>query len=282
MKNPFSSIDIHCWGGLGSQLFAANVAIEIQQKYPQKNICLVLHSGGVTKRIPEIPEIFPNFHYEFIDDYTGSLSAVSSSKKILILFKKLLFKFFCILGLLATLDNGNFHKIKFWTIAVRGHYSYCTISMNFLKSFYENLVKLVDDSIVFDIDSISIHYRLGDLLHLTEKGPIDVERIVQVLNCIRTKISYANLDIYSDSPLEALRILSGANLDIHFRIRDEPSSQLIFNCAQAKYFIGTSSKISFWIALVRSRILEKSSSLPNEKKMEFKLVTQAESLIDFY
>ena len=45
---------VHCWGGLGSQLYALAVAYDLQRKYPKRKIKLLLHTGGVTKRVSEL------------------------------------------------------------------------------------------------------------------------------------------------------------------------------------------------------------------------------------
>lgn len=280
--SPFG-LRIHCWGGLGSQLFAANLAFDIQAKFPRKNVTLILHSGGVTERLPELPEIFPNFHYGVINDYaereSTEVSPISFSRSV----RKLLFKAFTYFGLMATLDDDDsLSSIKYWTIAVRGHYSYRVISNQFLEKFYENLVGQGLSFEVFDSGSISLHYRLGDLLSLEEKSPIDNQRIVQVIRFIEDRIPDAHIYLHSDSPKEALLLLTKSNLDLEIFVRRQPPLQLILNCSNSEHFIGTSSKISFWIALVRSEILNRDSYLPKEKIDEFKWLSRTDTSINFY
>jgi len=280
--SPFV-LRIHCWGGLGSQLFAANLAFDIQAKFPRKKINLILHSGGVTERLAELPEVFPNFQYAIINDYAAMKPSDPTSFSILLSFRKLISKPLKYFRLIATLDDDDFlSSIKYWTIAVRGHYSYRTVTHQFLERFYENLTRHGLESEVFDSGSISLHYRLGDLLSLEEKGPIDHQRIVQVIRFIRDRTTNAHLDLHSDSPEEALLLLANSNLDLEIFTRQQRPLRLILDCSNSEYFIGTSSKISFWIALIRSEILKKDSYLPKEKFDEFQWLSRTETLINYY
>ena len=54
MFNRLNKVQIHCWGGLGSQLNAWATAEAIKQKFKHKSVAIILHTGGVTKRISEI------------------------------------------------------------------------------------------------------------------------------------------------------------------------------------------------------------------------------------
>ena len=283
MKHSPLGLRIHCWGGLGSQLFAANLAFDIQAKFPRKSITLILHSGGVTERLPELPEVFPNFHYRIINDYAKKVSTEASSINFSRSVRKLLFKAFTFFRFMATLDDDDsLSSIKYWTIAVRGHYSYRVISNQFLEKFYENLVGRDFPIEVFDTGSISLHYRLGDLLSLVEKGPIDNQRIVEVIRFIGDGIPNAHIYLHSDSPMEASLLLTQSNIDLEILVMRQPLLQLILNCSNSEYFIGTSSKISFWIALIRSEILNKDSYLPQEKNNEFKWLSRTDKLISYY
>ena len=283
MKNRFFRLRIHCWGGLGSQLFAANLAFDLMSRFPKRDLVIVLHSGGVTERRPELPDIFPNFRYDFIDDYVFAKQTPELKHNLLQNFRRLIFGFFRLIGLMVTLDeDDDLKSVRNWTIAVRGHYSYRSISSNFLESFYKNLEKRNLGLRVFDASTISLHYRLGDLLTLQEKDPVHPDRVVQILNTIGQISPNAQIDLYSDSPIEALNLLKKSNLGIMTSARYDPVLQLIINCANSDHFIGTSSKISFWVAIIRTEILKKTSYLPREKLMEFKWLSRTKNLINYY
>jgi hypothetical protein len=281
MKYPHFGLRIHCWGGLGSQLFAANLAFDMQAKFPKKNITIVLHSGGVTERLPELPEVFPNFNYEIIDDFSEKKPTQISSINVSRSLRKMLSNALYFFRLVVTLnDDDTLSSFKYWTIAVRGHYSYRAISHEFLEKFYKNANGREFQAL--NTDSISLHYRLGDLMSLEEKGPIDNRRVIQVIHLVGDRLTDAHLELYSDSPREALLLLANSDLDLAISVREQPPLQLIVSCSNSKYFVGTSSKISFWVALVRSEILKKDSYLPREKKDEFKWLSRTEKLIHYY
>jgi hypothetical protein len=50
--------------------------------------------------------------------------------------------------------------------------------------------------------------------------------------------------------------------------RNANSIEVIAEATRAKYFIGTSSKISFWISSIRSQIYSLPSSIPQVNKHE--------------
>ena len=68
---------IHCWGGLGSQLYAWAMAEMVQTKYPRRKIEIVFHSSGVTKRYSDLNFLRSVFNIKFRDDYISN----SQSKK---------------------------------------------------------------------------------------------------------------------------------------------------------------------------------------------------------
>ena len=48
------TLRVHCWGGLGSQLFALAHAYELRRKFPNRKILLLLHTSGETERYSEL------------------------------------------------------------------------------------------------------------------------------------------------------------------------------------------------------------------------------------
>ena len=70
MKNYFNlPISIHCWGGLGSQLFTWAMAEKIAKEYPRRKIKLVLHSSGVTKRDSSVDFLSQKYQIVNINDF---------------------------------------------------------------------------------------------------------------------------------------------------------------------------------------------------------------------
>ena len=63
------SIKIHCWGGIGSQLFTLALALDLNKRYPKRPIKFIFHTGGVTRRSLEIDFLPEKFRYEVKDDF---------------------------------------------------------------------------------------------------------------------------------------------------------------------------------------------------------------------
>jgi hypothetical protein len=114
----------------------------------------------------------------------------------------------------------------------------------------------------------SIRYRLGDLLHLENKSPIAPETVLKELGRLNKVSSFSRTEIFSDSPSCALELLDPYGL----QNMNAPDVDMItvFTCAiQAAYFLGSSSKVSFWIAGIRSVVFDRQSSIPacNRREM---------------
>lgn len=60
-------LKIHCWGGVGSQLYALAVYERLLVRMPNRKIIIVFHSFGVTERIFELSDYVADFLIE--NDY---------------------------------------------------------------------------------------------------------------------------------------------------------------------------------------------------------------------
>ena len=55
---------------------------------PKRSIKIVLHTGGVTRRIPEVTELFPEYEYEYKEDFQQkSDDLVESAGRSLFVFR---------------------------------------------------------------------------------------------------------------------------------------------------------------------------------------------------
>lgn len=247
------NLKIHCWGGLGSQLYALAIANALQYKYKNRKITLVLHSSGVTQRLSELSFV-KNLQFKItqVDDF-NSLSHDRLNK----IFKDRCFtpKSFVKKILISTriVCTGNtdleYQKIRLWTLALRGHYFYRTIE----PSFYNFLLQELNSKITTlnDPNEIAIHYRLGDLLKLDTKSVYPAEKIIEKVNRLSTGANCTRIFIYSDSPQEAKTVLVSAGLNKDSIVRDIQTIDVICECVNAGYFIGTNSKVSLWIVNIR-------------------------------
>ena len=284
MQRFLPPLRIHSWGGLGSQLFAIALAEDLKVIFPKRSFKIILHTGGVTRRLPDVVGLFPNFNYLYEDDFQSNVDAPqdSSKRKNIDLRKSIRF-LLSSLGLLAECnDDSSTKKLLPWVFSIRGHYSYRTIDSYFLKGLYE-IFQSVDSSNVSNIkQACVVHYRLGDLLTLSEKNPISAQSIKLEYTRIRSQINFSKLVVFSDSPSEVGERFSLSFLD-EVVVLDLSVFLVIANSIHAKYFIGTSSKISFWIAGIRAVTLENPSSLPSANVKQYeKLAAGSLNLISPY
>lgn len=288
MWNFRHPIRIHVWGGLGSQLFAVALAVKLKKKYRHRELLILLHTGGVTERQAEITELFPSFNYQVVADFvpaeirdSGQIDRDHFRFKIGL---KRSIKFILTqLGFVANCNNDEeFDHIRSWVIDIRGHYSYQSIDPIFLESLFTSLSKLHSDLEFLDENSCAIHYRLGDLLNLKEKKPIDFDDLAKEFKRMSSKSNYDKLIVYSDSPkiaFERFNKIVGEKVEAPYL----ETSEVLYRACHAKFFIGTSSKVSFWIASMRSVLFDLHSSLPRENLLQYnKMLGVKKNLVESY
>ena len=64
------NIKIHAWGGLGSQLYALALSIDLDGNFTTREVNIVAHSSGVTRRAPEYAIYSDEIEYK--DDFSKS------------------------------------------------------------------------------------------------------------------------------------------------------------------------------------------------------------------
>lgn len=244
------ALKIHCWGGLGSQLLALNYYLRVQEKFPTRRIILVLHTGGITSRSSEIDFLSNKINLLKVDDYQSSSSimqvknsstpSIYSSAKIYIKFLVNFFKF-------IITDDKKVLQVRSWTISVR-----CTYTSNVLRK--EDIVHMANilgiNTNSLEQNFLGIHYRMGDLPTLKPESLVPLNSISAVISSlINTGLIVDKVKVFSDT------ILSDSNLKLPDKINCEWISvdtlQTIRDLSQAKCFIGTSSKVSLWVAIFR-------------------------------
>lgn len=270
-------IRIHCWGGLGSQFYALSTAFQIKERFPKRRIILSLHTGGVTKRSSEINSFLNGlFEIETIDDFTKSVhteSRKSTLRQIVqinfrLLFRKILIK----TGFLTQANTEDeFRNIRPWVLSLRGHYFYRLAPSSFYSFLLEILSvyrkpKNSDDSI------LAVHYRMGDLLKLPEKSIFPVDKLISEVNKVTINHPNISVVVYSDSIIEVRQTLESAGFSQKFRVSDAPTPQVIGECLDADFFIGTNSKVSLWIVNLRRYLgLWDSSYIDGFKQQLYKV-----------
>jgi hypothetical protein len=269
MRLNVKNLRVHAWGGLGSQLFAVALVKDLELEFPKKSFTIVLHTGGVTQRKPEICSLFSELDYEFIDDYAPIFhSQEGKSFQTATMFRVLVRRFLSFSRFIVDAnDDKSSSHIRRWTISTRGHYSYRSIGSTFLEMLSHRVGIYLDEEPRVLKQNCAVHYRLGDLLSLSDKSPIDPNLVLREIRTIHTQSDFVRVDLYSDSPDHAMNALS-QGLTIPILLRNANSFEVIAEATHAKYFIGTSSKISFWIASIRARIYNRPSSIPQVNRHE--------------
>ena len=244
------TLKIHCWGGLGSQLLALNYHLRVQEMFPGKRIILVLHTGGITARNSEIDFLSNRINLLKVDDYraySNDKQSHASSSKPIFYFLKAFIKSLANYFRFVNSDDKKVLQVKFWTFSVR-----CTYTSNVLRK--QDIVHMAD---ILGITSNSaeqnftgVHYRMGDLPTLKPSALVPLDSISKIINdLIKAGAVIDKVRIYSDS------IIDNSNLQLPKEIDSEWKSvdtlQTISELSKARYFIGTSSKVSLWVAIFR-------------------------------
>lgn len=256
MKSPpcnFYPLQVHTWGGFGSQIYGLAVAKEIRKSCRRK-IQLVLHTGGVTERKAEIYSMDSGISISTRNDYSPNDSKESSKNKKR---RSRFFIKFILLRMRIILDDSNLRSnlsIKPWTHSLRGHYTQQSFSRSTLQAIANEIVLQEDrnkNTLKFDV---LIHYRLGDLLTLESKSPIDAKYFTFIADLP------GQIYVVSDSPEIAASKLS-AILGKSVQPLVSTGGRDVINFAlNSELFIGSSSKVSDWAILYRLLLRQDSVS----------------------
>ena len=252
-------LHIHVWGGLGSQLNAWALYIDLKERLPHRRIQLVLHNGGVTKREPELYFIDELPEIKLIEDYRDSslLSKDNLKFNYQTRFKTFLASIVKVVlkksGIIATCNNDHdFKAIKPWVWQIRGHYSNKAISNMTLSKLKKEMNQKIDLPSHKYSTGVGLHFRLGDLVDLQSKSPISINHIFAGIDKANSTKSLRHIYVASDSIALALQLLSKLK-DTGFNLEALESStwEVIYIMSTTKVFVGSSSKVSEWIALLR-------------------------------
>ena len=270
------------WGGLGSQLFGVSLVHSLKKRFPNRSIITVLHSSGVTRRDPEIIKLFPELDFVISDDFIGRAFHDSGSKKFSLksLVRRIMRRILLLSSLLSQENYDSRSQIRFWTLEIRGHYLYRQVSADFLNLLLIRLEAYVNSDFEEFRNSIVLHYRLGDLLELSNKGFVEPNRISSILNCMQES---ANVSVFSDSPDVAILLLGNKEQNKNLESVTLPTVETVYAASRGAAFVGTSSKISYWIVLLRLAISDDSVNyLPLEDKPVITFLNKSHSGVCFY
>jgi hypothetical protein len=218
--------------------------------FPGKRIILVLHTGGVTTRSSEIDFLSSEINLLKVDDYLASSNdeqLLNSISKSILSFIKIYIKFLTnYFGFIIT-DDDKVFQVRFWTYSVR-----CTFKSTVLRkqdvAHLADILRIKSNSLGQNF--LGVHYRMGDLPTVKPNALVPLNSIFTIVNeLIIGGAVFDKVRIFSDS------IVNNSNLqlpkEIDFDWQSVDTLQTIRELSKAKYFVGTGSKVSLWVAIFR-------------------------------
>jgi hypothetical protein len=277
-------VRIHCWGGFGSQLNALAVAYDLIQRFPKRKIEIVIRTGGMHNAEFELTELqlneFNVKEKKILPEITGA--RILGSQVKISRFKSIIKFWLEKFGIFATCDSRDlFNSVKPWVVTIRGSYNYLP-SPDFMDYLINKLQIKKFDSFA---NNNVVHYRLGDLLTLNTKSPIGKDKILDQMKKCKDLANNNSFIIMSSDPDVAYRKFS--NLEETFIITSifVNATEVLKYGINSATFIGTNSKMSLWVVILRVYLKIRGNFLPNEFRSYFnqsKVNYFYESCIDFY
>ena len=264
------ALKVHSWGGFGSQLFTAYVVLKLQRKFPNRRIKVVIHTSGVTRRVSEFKFETLGVKMVQVEDYRVKEVRDSTDKARVTYFHNLpqatrgfLYQILQWLRLVQSANTDlSFNLISLWTLSIRGHYTRLSLEETLVESLYGSLF-LKESPFMIQRHELVVHYRLGDLLNLDEKQPIDVDRVEGVLEKLRVQAD--RLVLLSDSNEDELAEFLKNSMILKFcKPSNYDPNKTLRVCIDAESFVGTGAKISLWAAIFRYFVHKRESYLPTE------------------
>lgn len=266
----FPALRVHSWGGLGSQLFTAQLILKLKHRFPRRKIKVILHTAGVTRREGEFDFTTLGVKVKQIEDFNfkdkksrGKVSFDKFQTGFSRLMKRLglliLRKFHFII---SADDEANFALLRIWTFMIRGHYTQLAIEKDIIRELYE-LVSNQEKVSSCNTHKIIVHCRLGDLLKLSQKSPINALRLDALLKNLN--VSHQAILVVTDSTInEFMEYSTGTRILNNCQHGNFSSFETLQKCIFAQDFIGTSAKLSLWAAIFRYFLMNMNSYLPED------------------
>lgn len=255
------------------------LAFDLKRKFPKRDIELVIRTGGIHNAAYELDFLqVSEFSISMLEINQGNPGETKGIKSFKTFNAKAFFKKFLIkIGVYGQCDSrAQIDCLKPWILAIRGSYNFYP-SDNFL----EFLLKKIDiEEKDFNNSLCCIHYRLGDLLKLESKGPINSELLMKQVTKIDLLKNNTNFLVMSSDPEIAETRLKQPRFDFNFVYSDP--LQVLKQGINCRTFLGTNSKISLWIVFIRLHLGLKENFLPLEYLCYFNGLVNVKNKIQFY
>jgi hypothetical protein len=279
-------IQIHSWGGFGSQVNALLMYWHVKDLSQRRPAKLIFHSSGLTRREPEILKLLSTEDsFLFIDDFGQKLANRESKRN---LKAKLVRGVLQKSKVVIFSDNKETFSIKPWTFQLRGSYTNLRFSQDLFLKLLTNIRRVTPK--VFDCVNSS-HYRAGDLLLKKPESLVNPNIFFNQLS-IASKMSTSGVDfdVFSESSDLVDRYIHDFSSifpeSTVFRVhsKEVDSLLLVLTCIDSETFVGTSSKLSILIAILRALEGRHNTRLPKSLERNFKSLTPEAlwEFVDFY
>jgi len=259
------ALRIHSWGGLGSQLFALNAYFRIKAKFPSRRLIIIHHTGGITERKYELnfPQILVLEKRDYKEAKMESSHLIKSSSSFRKVVGRVLGNRLFAMGFINRLNTElELSQLKFWTMHIRGHYTRLDIprkNLELIDQLLSNLAFKFKDQIGGG-EGLYLHLRLGDLLTKKEESLVTPSELRKAIDRNRKG---RKIYVFSDSSKDEVFSFVGELQDSLYVPATHPSV-VIYLCVKSPLFIGTNSKISFWIAAIRENRNSRNKSIVPE------------------
>ena len=286
----FPPLQVHCWGGLGSQLFAWAVIEELFITRPNRKLVLVLHTSGVTERSSEMDELSGYVEILKVTDYKPKIHAFHEKSES-ILRKYFEYSGVSLLSYLHVIVlSEDLSRIRPWTIHLRSHYSRRSLSMVACQNMFKRLsaLELIDSNVYMEQRDFGIHYRLGDLLTLQNKTHVSPESLISIIELVAKENNFQGekISVHSDSPDIAIRKIFSLEENYTLLKPHLNPWATLSNLIQYRMLIVTNSKIGIWAIIFKvSMGLEGVICAPQDMRQDLKLILGKEfdiANISFY
>lgn len=242
--NIFPRVKVHVWGGFGSQLYALSLLHHLQEKYTYRKFKLVFHTSGITERKLEISELLDGIPYVAKSDFSHKTKTKSPSRRHLNLKSILGF-----LGVVVS-DNSLERKIRLfpWTISIRGHYSYLPINSFFLDILETKAVCAQQ----IETPDLFIHYRAGDLVSMKPQSMVSVNQLIDLINeMLRNGGDLKTIKVATETKDLITTQLKSLESALEIEVQTFNPMEILAIGSKSASFIGTNSKLSLWVAILR-------------------------------
>jgi hypothetical protein len=255
------TVKVHVWGGIGSQLHAIFLLKSLQSYFPKKHFVFFHHEYKnypfrMSTLEPEVRFFYPGHTYCVSRDIqmpSPVVESIGAMRAFLLkdrfanfLSKKVLRRTLYAIGLYW--EPKSFQlipKLPRVCTDIVGHYS----ELRFPISLYDELLNKITP--ISKSATFFVHYRSGDL-NLFGKTEISFSRIVNLLGNLSTSPG-ESLIVYSEN--EFMSQEDSAHLSKRFLLEnigiDLGVENFFTQSVNAGNFIGTNSKASLWIAMLR-------------------------------